>query len=62
MNILLYAGIIMLSSGFILYIVSMLMISHYDRKLFLLNQKMDPFFEFDFNGKKYKTKVAKDSG
>jgi hypothetical protein len=40
MNILLYAGIIMLSSGFILYIVSMLMIRHYDRKLFLLNQKM----------------------
>jgi hypothetical protein len=41
MNALLYAGLILITSGFVLYIVSMMMIRHYDRKLFLLKQKME---------------------
>jgi len=39
-NILLYSGIVLITSGFLLYIVSVMMITHYDRKLFLLKQKM----------------------
>ena len=39
-NILLYSGIALITSGFLLYSVSMLMITHYDRKLYLLKQKM----------------------
>ena len=39
-NILLYTGIGLITFGFIGYIVSMLMITHYDRKLFLLDQKI----------------------
>jgi hypothetical protein len=39
-NILLYTGVALITLGFIGYIVSMLMITHYDRKLFLLDQKI----------------------
>jgi len=39
-NILLYSGIALITSGFLLYIVSIIMMTHCDRKLFLLNQKM----------------------
>ena len=39
-NILLYSGIALIASGFLLYIVSIIMMTHYDRKLFLLKQKM----------------------
>jgi len=39
-NILLYSGVALITSGFLLYIVSMLMMRHYDRKLYLLNQKI----------------------
>ena len=39
-NILLYTGIGLITFGFIGYIVSMLMMRHYDRKLFLLDQEI----------------------
>ena len=37
-NILLYSGIALITSGFLLYIVSIMMMTHYDRKLFLLKE------------------------
>jgi hypothetical protein len=40
-NILLYTGIGLIIFGFIGYIVSMLMMRHYDRKLFLLDQEIN---------------------
>ena len=39
-NILLYTGVTLITLGFIGYIVSMLMMRHYDRKLFLLDQEI----------------------
>ena len=37
-NILLYSGIALITSGFLLYIVSIMMMTQYDRKLFLLKE------------------------
>ena len=39
-NTLLYIGITFLLSGFVLFIVAMMMESHYDRKLYKLQQDM----------------------
>jgi len=39
-NTLLYIGITFLLSGFVLFIVAMMMESHYDRKLYKLQQRI----------------------
>ena len=38
-NTLLYVGIAFLTSGFVLFIVSEMMIAHYDRKLWELKER-----------------------
>mgnify|MGYP001180023362 FL=1 len=40
MNSILYIGLGLLALGFLLFVVSQIMIAHYDRKLWQLNNKL----------------------
>tara|TARA_R100000900_G_scaffold144847_1_gene129524 strand:+ start:23 stop:181 length:159 start_codon:yes stop_codon:yes gene_type:complete len=40
MNSILYIGLGLLALGFLLFVVSKIMIAHYDRKLWQLNNKL----------------------